>query len=241
MITTDYQYIRSNFTSISERIKRAANRSGRDAHEICLIAVSKKQPAEKILFAREMGIFNFGENYPEETLEKIAELKNRTNLISWHMIGHLQSRKAKIVATQFSYIHSIDNFHAIQVLSSELEKSKRTINGLIELNLTGEASKTGFPAWTQEHLIRTIDSIGSMIPFRRIKVIGLMTMPPLSDNPEDSRPIYQKLRNIQTQLSNTFPDQQWNILSMGTSFDFEVAIEEGASMVRIGEAIFGPR
>jgi len=80
-----------------------------------------------------------------------------------------------------------------------------------------------------------------MIPFRRINVIGLMTMPPLSDNPENSRPIYQKLRNLQTQLSNTFPDQQWNVLSMGTSFDFEVAIEEGASMVRIGEAIFGPR
>ncbi len=95
-----------------------------------------------------MGIVNFGENYPEETLEKIDELKNIADSISWHMIGHLQSRKAKIVATQFSYIHSIDNFHVVQVLSSELEKSNRTINGLIELNLTGEASKTGFPAWS---------------------------------------------------------------------------------------------
>jgi pyridoxal phosphate enzyme (YggS family) len=241
MITTDYQYIRNNFENISERIKRAANRSGRDAHEIRLIAVSKKQPSEKILYAHEMGIDNFGENYPEETLKKIDQLKNEADSISWHMIGHLQSRKAKIVAEKFSYIHSIDNLRVVQVLSSELEKSNRTINGLIEINLTGEISKTGFPAWSQEHLIRTIDSIRSIISFQRIKLTGLMTIPPLSDNPEDSRPIYQKLRNLQTQLSNTFPDQQWNILSMGTSFDFEVAIEEGASMVRIGEAIFGPR
>jgi pyridoxal phosphate enzyme (YggS family) len=241
MITTDYQYIRSNFESISERIKRAANRSGRDAHEIRLIAVSKKQSAEKILYAREIGIVNFGENYPEETLKKIDQLKNEADSISWHMIGHLQSRKAKIVAAQFSYIHSIDNLHVVQELSSELEKSNIAINGLIEVNLTGETSKTGFPAWSQEYFTKTIDSIRSIISFQRIKLTGLMTMPPLSDNPEDSRPIYQKLRNLQTQLSNTFPDQQWNILSMGTSFDFEVAIEEGASMVRIGEAIFGPR
>lgn len=241
MKTTDYRYIRSNYESISERIQGAAYRSGREAHEIRLVAVSKKQPVEKIIYARELGIYDFGENYPEETKVKIEAITNQAGSISWHMIGHLQSRKAKLVAAQFSFIHSIDNLHVVQVLSSELEKSNRTIKGLLELNLSGEMTKTGFPAWSPDLLLETMDSIRSLTLFRRINLIGLMTMPPISDNPEDSRPFYKTLREISEQFSTTFPDQRWSVLSMGTSFDFEVAIEEGASMVRIGEALFGPR
>ena len=236
-----FSQIASNFEIILGRIQSASERTGRSINDIQLIAVSKKQPLEKILFANQLGINNFGENYPEETINKIGRMQSDSGSLSWHMIGHLQSRKAKIVASHFSCIHSIDSVHVAAVLNGELEKSDRTINGLIELNLSREATKTGFPAWNPEYLDQTIKELQSIILYRRIKLLGLMTMPPLSENAEDSRPVYQKLREIMIHISRIFPNQNWIELSMGSSFDYEIAIEEGATMVRIGQGLFGAR
>lgn len=234
-------HISRNIEHIKSRIQAAASRAGRSLDDIQLIAVTKLQPVEYIRAALECGQYDFGENYPEETQRKIEEMPNLGKPIHWHMIGHMQSRKARIVARYFSCIHSIDSIHAAEVLSRELAGVNKTINGLIELNLSGENSKTGFPAWdkaVQNQTLLDIEQIGS---FNQIKIIGLMTMPRLSDNPEDSRSIYQELKRIQGLFSVRFPTQNWHALSMGTSFDYEIAIEEGSTMVRIGEAIFGPR
>ncbi len=241
MKLNEFPQIASNFEMISGIIQSASERIGRSNKDIKLIAVSKKQPLEKILFAQQLGINNFGENYPEETLKKIDCLQSDADSLSWHMIGHLQSRKAKIVALHFSCIHSIDSVHVAAVLNDELEKNNRTINGLIELNLSGEDTKTGFPAWSPELLDQTINDIQSIILFHRIRMIGLMTMPPLSENAEESRPMYKKLREIMIHISKIYPTQNWIELSMGTSFDYEVAIEEGATMIRIGQGLFGQR
>jgi pyridoxal phosphate enzyme (YggS family) len=241
MTEMDTQLFSRNLESINVLIQSAARRAGRSSKDVKLIAVSKLQPVEKIRIALECGITDFGENYPEETYRKINDLPLEIEKIRFHMIGHLQSRKARIVANQFHYIHSIDSFHVAQVLSSELEEADRSIDGLIELNLTGESSKTGFPAWDEGHVDECLQNIGQILLMKHINLIGLMTMPPLAENPESSRKVYQELKSIQKLFSKVYVNNSWNELSMGTSFDYEVAIEEGSTMVRVGQALFGPR
>lgn len=237
----DARQFSRNLEIINSKIQKAALRGEHSFDEIRLIAVSKLQPIEKIQIALDCGIADLGENYPEETLQKITNLPMDLETIHWHMIGHLQSRKARIVAKHFGFIHSIDSVHVAQVLSQELDNSDRAINGLIELNLTGESSKTGFPAWNADHLDECLENVGQILLMKRINLIGLMTMPPLAENPESSRTVFQKLKRIQDLFSKYFSDHSWKELSMGTSFDYEVAIEEGSTMVRIGQALFGPR
>ena len=213
-------------------------RAGRGTAGIRLVAVSKGQPAEAIRAAFAAGLREFGENYVEEAEPKIRTLDPS---ITWHMIGHLQSRKAKAAATLFPRIHSIDSLALARRLSRFAAGAGKTIQILLECNLSGEVSKSGFPAaepsaW--EGILREWEQI---LPLPGLVVTGLMTMAPYSEDPETSRPVFRRLGELRERARRDLPQAEWRELSMGMSDDFEQAIEEGATMLRIGRALFGPR
>jgi hypothetical protein len=236
--SSQFQY---NLDRVGAQMMKAAERSKRPLETIKLIAVTKGQPVEMIEGAVKRGITRLGENYPEETITKINQMQTLSPEIEWHMIGHIQSRKVRMVVDYFSHIHSLDSLHIASILSKGLAEQLKAIPILLEMNLTGEQSKYGFPAWDEKTFEITLQEISEIVNYKELLVTGLMTMPPLSEDPEISRLIYQRLREVQTILRKIFPDQNWSELSMGSSFDFQVAIEEGATMVRIGQALFGPR
>jgi pyridoxal phosphate enzyme (YggS family) len=233
--------LQNNLDRVSTQMMKAAEKSGRQPETIKLIAVTKGQRVETIEYAVELGVTRFGENYPEETVGKIKQLVTISPEIEWHMIGHIQSRKVPMVVDYFSRVHSLDSLHIAEIISKRLADELKTIPVLLEMNLTGEQSKFGFPAWDEKTFKDTLQEISEIVNYKELKISGLMTMPPLSEDPETSRLIYRRLREIQTVLEKTFTSNNWSDLSMGSSFDFEVAIEEGATMVRIGQALFGPR
>lgn len=237
----DSSQFQNNLDRVSTQMIKAAEKSGRQPETIKLIAVTKGQPVKTIECAAELGVTRFGENYPEETVLKIQQLETLSPVIEWHMIGHIQSRKVRMLVDYFSQVHSLDSLHIAAILSKRLADEIKTIPVLLEMNLTGEQSKFGFPAWDEKTFEITLQEISEIVNYKELMITGLMTMPPLTEDPETSRLIYQHLREIQTVLVNTFPEYNWSELSMGSSFDFDVAIEEGATMVRIGQALFGPR
>jgi hypothetical protein len=194
---------------------------------------------EVIQAAIAAGISMFGENYAEEALGKIVALKETK--VEWHMIGHVQSRKAEIIARNFSMLHSLDSSKLADRLERICIELNRTLPVLLEFNVSGEESKFGFSAWEENHWSELKPDIEKILSFSHLHVNGLMTMPPLFEDPERTRPYFQRLRKLQNYLANQFPKVQWQELSMGTSVDFLAAIQEGATFVRIGKAILGPR
>jgi pyridoxal phosphate enzyme (YggS family) len=223
---------------IRSRIAAAAQRAQRDPAGIRLVAVSKGQPAGLIREAFDAGMRDFGENYLEEAEPKIRALDPS---ITWHMIGHVQSRKAKGVVDLFPFVHSVDSAPLANRLSRFAVERGRTVNILLECNLSGETTKFGWPAddppdW--ELLLRQWEPI---LPLPGITAIGLMTMAPFSDDPEESRPVFRRLRLLRDAARARFPEHLGAQLSMGMSDDFEQAVEEGATLIRIGRALFGPR
>jgi pyridoxal phosphate enzyme (YggS family) len=223
---------------IRERIAIAAGRAHRDPSGIRMIAVSKGQPADAIRAAFTAGLREFGENYMEEAEPKIRLLDPS---VTWHMIGHLQSRKAKAAAYLFPWIHSIDSLALARRLSRFAVDAGKAIAILLECNLTGEASKSGFPAAESETWDGLIREWEQILPLPGLAVAGLMTMAPYSENPETSRPVFRRLRELRERASRDLPQAAWRELSMGMSDDFEQAVEEGATMLRIGRALFGAR
>ncbi len=225
--------IAANIIKVQHRIAAAAMRCGRDDHSIKLMAVTKTVSPENISQAINAGITMFGENYVQEAKEKITALGKQAK---WHMIGHLQTNKAKYAVNLFDYVHSVDRLELAQELDKRAGLTGHKMNILIEVNVSGEQTKNGVPANDALDLIKRI------APLENISVQGLMTMAPYSDNPENSRPYFSALRNLRNQLSREqIPGIQMEELSMGMTDDFEVAIEEGATIVRIGRAIFGER
>ena len=225
--------IAANINTIKQKIAAAAARCNRAPDSIKLLAVTKTVPPARIGEAIDAGITMFGENYVQEAKEKVAVIGPR---VQWHMIGHLQTNKAKYAVNLFNYIHSVDRMD----LAWELDKRARLIgqkmNILIEINVSGEETKNGIPADTAISLIKDVSKL------ENLSVQGLMTMAPYSSNPEDSRPYFTDLRNLRDDIIRTgITGIQMEDLSMGMSDDFEVAIEEGATIVRIGRAIFGER
>ncbi|MBN2084470.1 MAG: YggS family pyridoxal phosphate-dependent enzyme [Anaerolineales bacterium] len=235
---TDPAIIEDNLHSIQERISAAAGRTQRDPAGIRLIAVSKGQPAEAIRSAFAAGLREFGENYLEEAEPKIRSLDPS---ITWHMIGHLQSRKAKAAARLFPLIHSLDSLSLARKLSRFAADAGTTIEILLECNLSGEDTKFGFPAAEPAAWAELIREWGEILPLPGLAVAGLMTMAPYSENPETSRPVFRRLRELCERARRDLPQADWRELSMGMSDDFEQAVEEGATMLRIGRALFGPR
>jgi PLP dependent protein len=232
--------IRTNLEFVNQKIERAAIQSGRKAEDVRLVVVSKLQPIEVIHAAFDAGVRIFGENYPEEALSKIEAMKGKKD-IEWHMIGHLQSRKAKIVCDSFTMLHSLDSFRLAEKLENRLAEKDKILPVLLEVNVSGEESKSGFPGWNNAAIDEFMEEVRQIILLPHLQINGLMTMPPLFEKPEMSRPYFARLRELRDRLQKEFSIIRWNELSMGTSADFESAIQEGASLVRIGQAILGPR
>jgi pyridoxal phosphate enzyme (YggS family) len=232
--------IRANYQRVLERVEQAARSAGRRDDDVRVVVVTKLQPVASIRAAVESGARLFGENYAEEALPKIQALEDVTG-IEWHMIGHVQSRKARLVADHFDFMHSLDSFKLAERLDRMLCESGRRLPVLLEFNLAGEASKSGWDAVHLESWLELVGEIQAIAALPSLEVRGLMTMPPLSNNPEEVRPYFRRLAHLRDFLAREVPQAHWEELSMGTSSDFEVAVQEGATLVRIGEAILGPR
>lgn len=232
--------ITNNLERIQERITRAAIHSGRNPDVVKLVVVSKAQPPEVLKAAIEAGVKRLGENYADESVEKIQKLGGKLGA-EWHMIGHVQSRKAKLVVQYFDMVHSLDNLRHAEKYNTLLESFGKQLPVLIELNLGGEESKSGWRINGENDMNFLIQDLERISELEYLKVGGFMTMPPLDENPENSRQYFRQLREERDKLTRRFPHWTLDELSMGTSADFEEAILEGATFVRIGRAILGPR
>ena len=222
--------VKDNLLKVMERIEKAALRTGRDPREIQLVAVSKTVEPARIQEAIEAGASILGENYVQEAQKKIETMGRP---VAWHFIGHLQSNKAKVAVQLFDMIHSVDSVHLAEELNRRATQADRRLRVLIEVNLSREATKFG----TDEEKLFTLARKAKDLD--RLSLEGIMTMPPYFDSPEESRPYFVELRKWKERMEREgIPVKE---LSMGMSNDFEVAIEEGATYVRVGTAIFGPR
>src|SRR5580700_88114 len=221
--------LQERLTIVQARIGAAAYKLGRDASSIRLVLASKTQPSEAIRAAYRAGARDFGENYVQEAIAKHAELSDLTD-IRWHLIGHLQTNKVKVAASGFALIHSVDSVRLAEALA-RAQPSPR-VHALIEVNLGGEASKTGV---SPEEVAAILDAARD-----KLEIDGLMTIPPPASSAEAARPFFAQLRELRDRLA-TQSGYALSELSMGMTDDFEVAIEEGATIVRIGRAVFGER
>ncbi|WP_297889300.1 YggS family pyridoxal phosphate-dependent enzyme [Sulfurihydrogenibium sp.] len=224
--------IKERFQQIEEKIQKACERSGRKREDVILLAASKTQPIEKIIQAYQCGIRFFGENRVQEGIEKIEKLKDYPD-IHWHLIGGLQTNKVKYAVKYFEMIHSVDRKELVDEIEKRASKVGKIQEGLIEVNF-GEESKFGVKEENLKDLFEYI------LLKQHVKILGLMAIPPYFENPEDVRPYFRRLRLLKENLEKEFKVNLPH-LSMGMSHDFEVAIEEGATIVRIGTALFGER
>jgi len=244
----DYNTLMSDLvTSIRERyeytlgqIANAARKSNRDPNEIRLVVVTKSQPVEIAQAAIEAGARILGENYPEEGVTKIQSIAPQSG-VEWHMIGHVQSRKARLVADHFALLHSLDSLKLAHRLNRFASESNRALPVLLEFNVGGEESKSGWDASDESNWNALLPELADLLDLPNLRVHGLMTMPPLETDPEDSRRFFLRLRLLRDHLATQFPQADWRELSMGTSADYAVAVEEGATLVRVGTAIVGAR
>jgi pyridoxal phosphate enzyme (YggS family) len=232
--------IKDNLRRVESHIAHAAEKAGRNRQDVQLIAVTKLMPLEVIQAGIEAGLRVFGENYPEQAAEKIAALETNFDL-TWHMIGHIQSRKTNTVCEYFDWVHSVDRMKIAKYLDRYCQENDRVMPILIEVNLSGEESKSGWKAWDENRWPDLVPHFEKLAQFSNLEIRGLMSMPPFFDDSELTRPYYQRLRRLQGFLSEQLPDISWGELSIGTSFDYDVAVEEGATMVRLGTTLFGPR
>jgi len=226
--------ISDNLRQIKANIATAANKAGRDPQTVKLVAVSKYVPIERLQEAVDAGQRLFGENYLQEAAEKIERLKGD---ISWHFIGHLQSNKAKQAASLFPMVETVDRLKIARTLDNQASQLGKELSILIQVNVGREAQKSGVLPEEAPKLLRAIQAETNL------KVCGLMTMPPFFDAPEKSRPFFRQLKELADELASKrlFTDNSHVELSMGMSGDYEVAIEEGATIVRVGTALFGSR
>lgn len=230
----DVSAIGARLAGVRERLARAAGRARRDPATIRLVAVSKTFSADHVRAAAAAGQIDFGENKVQEALQKIAQTADLR--LTWHLIGHLQSNKARKAGEAFNLIHSIDGAQLIAKLDEAAQAAGRTVQLLVQVDLAGEATKHGA---REDELYQIFDAARTA---RAARVSGLMTLPPATDDPEGARPYFRKLRSIRENLLARGVDASMlSDLSMGMSHDFEVAVEEGSTLVRVGSAIFGER
>ncbi len=232
--------IHENYQHTLDLIAEAARKSNRDPNEIRLVVVTKTQPLEVVRAAIEAGVRILGENYPEEGVTKMQSLAGQSG-VEWHMIGHVQSRKARLVADHFALLHSLDSLKLAQRLDRFAAEGNHVLPVLLEFNVGGEESKSGWDAFDESQWNGFLPQIADLLNLSHLRVHGLMTMPPLGTEPEDSRRFFLRLRRLRDHLATQFPQADWHELSMGTSTDYPVAVEEGATLVRVGTAIVGAR
>jgi PLP dependent protein len=229
--------IPENIAHVQERIAMAARRAGRNPEDITLMAVSKTFPSDAIRTAYAAGLRVFGENRVQEFASKIESLRDLSDA-RWHLIGHLQTNKTAKAATLFDAIDTIDSVKLAEKLNTAAASTNTTLSVLIEINVGGEEAKSGLAPNSPE-----LDQIlQSAAQWPNLKIEGLMTVPPYTEDPEGSRPYFRQLRQLRDQIAaRNYPQIEMTVLSMGMSYDFEVAIEEGSTCVRVGTAIFGSR
>lgn len=243
--------IAANLQRVRARIEAAARRAGRDPTEVVLVAVTKTHPVEIVQAAYRAGVRHFGENRVEEGVPKMAALDDWLGAAggvserpTWHMVGHIQHRKAAQAMT-FDVIQSVDSLRLAERLERLAEPEGRIVRVLLECNVSGEASKDGFPldGWQRERDRREefFAAARAICQLPHLDVQGLMTMAPIVPDPEQVRPVFSALRELRDGLRESVPSLPWACLSMGMTDDFEIAIEEGATLVRIGRAVFGER
>ena len=237
--------IEANVALVRRRIDAACQKVGRDPAEVTLLAVSKMQPPEAVQEAAVAGLQHFGENRVEEAVSKIPQVKRCVaEPLTWHMVGHIQSRKARQIPGLFHMVHAVDRVKLARRLSSLVSAGGGSLDVLLEVNVSGEASKSGLAAagWQRDAGLRAElwRDIESILGLPDLQVLGLMTMAPIVRDAEETRPVFSQLAALRdalaTDLGVSLPE-----LSMGMTDDYPVAVEEGATIVRIGRAIFGPR
>jgi uncharacterized pyridoxal phosphate-containing UPF0001 family protein len=264
--------IAARLAAVQERIAAAAGRAGRPAAEITLVGVTKTQPPDAVAAALAAGLAHFGENRVQEAEEKIAALAAERARITWHLIGHLQRNKARKAAALFDVVHSIDSLRLAEALDRVLEElrtenrraaqskiqnlkskidspvhplTRSPVHVLLQVNVSGEASKEGFALAGWEERPALLDAflaeVEALLALPHLRVRGLMTIAPWGADPKQARPAFRAARRLRDALARRFPQADWSALSMGMTDDFEVAIEEGATLVRVGRAIFGER
>lgn len=225
--------LKDNFDSVEKKVTEACKRAGRDRSEVTLIAVSKTKPVDMLREVYDAGARDFGENKVQEICEKYDQLPSD---IKWHMIGHLQRNKVRQVIDKAAMIHSVDSYRLAQEISVQAQKKGLTMPILIEVNIAGEESKFGISA---EDTIQLVEEI-SMLP--NLKIMGLMTIAPYVVDAEENRLYFRQIKQLSVDIKNKNIDNvTMDVLSMGMTGDYEVAIEEGATMVRVGTGIFGAR
>lgn len=242
--------IAQRIAAIQERIAAVARRSGRDPAEVRLVAVTKTHPPELIAQVVAAGVRDLGENRIQEAVGKVSASAIRESRPTWHLIGHLQRNKAKTAVGLFDMIHSLDSLRLAETLNRHVAaraeaEDQRPLPVLLQVNVSGEAGKEGFDLpGGPEHAAQWPhfrEEVEQILALPHLQVRGLMTIAPFADDPEVARPVFRTLRTLRVTLAQQFPQADWSQLSMGMTDDFEVAIEEGATVVRIGRAIFGAR
>ncbi len=225
--------IKENLELVEVNIRKACERAGRDREEVTLIAVSKTKPVNDIREAMAQGITVFGENKVQEIRDKTAEI---TEPLNWHMIGHLQVNKVKYLPGKVCMIHSVDNLKLAEEIEKQFSKNDLVVDVLVEVNMAHEDSKFGISPEEAPELIKNISSFG------HLHIRGLMTIAPYTDDPESNRVYFKGLRELKDRINaEKIPNVNMDTLSMGMTGDYQVAIEEGATFVRVGTGIFGER
>ena len=225
--------IRERIEQVRRRIAEAAGRSGRDPNDVQLVAVTKSVAVSQIREALDAGLTVFGESRIQEAKGKVALLSSPS--IQWHLVGHLQTNKSKLAVELFELIHSLDSVKLAASLDRHGAALRKQVRALIEVNLEGESDKSGL------HESELLPLLQACRAYAHLTIEGLMAIPPFHRNPQDVRPYFRRLRLLRDRAADTHPEFRLRHLSMGMSNDFEVAIEEGATLVRIGTAIFGNR
>lgn len=223
--------LETRLSAIRERMAAACARAGRDPSSVNLLAVSKTYGPEAVCAAAALGVEVFGENKVQEARGKVPQCPAR---LRWHLVGHLQTNKAREAVNLFEMIHAVDSLRLLQFLDRVAGEEGRTVNACVEVNVSGERSKFGIAPAELPGLLRAADTLF------RVRIVGLMTMPPIAADPGETRPFFRALRELRDRMQSetglALPE-----LSMGMSHDYEVAIEEGATWIRIGTLLFGPR
>lgn len=226
--------IKENLQEVQRRVQAACDRAGRAREDVLLIAVSKTKPVEMIREVMETGIVDFGENKVQEMCDKMEVI---TEPLNWHLIGHLQRNKVKYIVDKACMIHSVDSLRLAEEIQKEAEKKGvDLVKILIEVNMAEEETKDGIHAEETEELVKAIAALPNL------QIMGLMTIAPFVDDPEENRPVFKAMVALKNKIESLqIPGVRMEELSMGMTNDYEVAIEEGATMVRVGTAIFGER
>lgn len=232
--------IGQNFRFVETQIDAALELAHRNEGSVKLVVVTKGQSVPKMQALIDAGGRFLGENYPEETVEKIESLKG-IDQVEWHMIGHIQSRKIRFLTRYFNIIHSVDNLETARKINMRFTDAGRKVKILLEVNVSGEVSKQGFDLAEKQNWQGFIADVNEIENLTALEIVGLMTMPPLGEDAESSRVYFQRCKELLEYVNLHKRGNQLTELSMGTSFDYKVAAEEGATIVRVGEAIMGAR